>query len=167
MPDTTEGELLAAEVGRLLGPRRLRCVTAESCTGGWLAQTLTAIPGSSAWFERGFVTYSNESKRELLEVSADALERYGAVSEQVARAMAEGALRHSQAQLSVAISGIAGPAGASPGKPVGTVVFAWAGAHPTTRSETCHFAGDRAVVRWAAVLHALRVLVTLLQGSRG
>lgn len=165
MPDSTEGEVLAAEIGRRLGAGGLRCATAESCTGGWLAQTLTAIPGSSAWFERGFVTYSNAAKSELLEVADALLQRHGAVSEPVARAMAEGALQHSHAQCSVAITGIAGPDGGSPGKPVGTVVFAWAGPGPGVHSETCRFEGDRAAVRWASVMHALRGLAARLPAA--
>lgn len=165
MPDSTEGEALALEIGRQLSAGGLRCATAESCTGGWLAQTLTAVPGSSDWFERGFVTYSNEAKQELLGVTEAMLQRHGAVSEPVARAMAEGALKHSRAQRSVAITGIAGPAGGTPEKPVGTVVFAWAGTGQDTRSETCRFAGDRAAVRWASVMHALRGLAARLPAA--
>ena len=113
-----------ARLGTLLSNEQLKLVTAESCTGGWVAQSLTAIAGSSAWFDRGFVTYSNEAKQEMLGVPADTLAEHGAVSQPVAVAMAEGALRNSRADWAVAITGIAGPTGGSPQKPVGTVCFA-------------------------------------------
>ena len=117
-------EALAGRLGALLVNEQLKLVTAESCTGGWVAQCLTAIAGSSAWFDRGFVSYSNEAKQEMLGVPADTLAEYGAVSQPVAVAMAEGALRNSRADWAVAITGIAGPTGGSPQKPVGTVCFA-------------------------------------------
>lgn len=135
---------------------------AESCTGGWVAETVTAIAGSSQWFERGFVTYSNAAKQELLGVRADTLRRQGAVSEAVVLEMAAGALRNSRAQTSLAISGVAGPAGGSADKPVGTVCFAWAvrGTEPT--AQTRHFAGDREAVRRQSVIHALQGLLARL-----
>lgn len=130
--------------------------TAESCTGGWVAKACTDLPGSSQWFERGFVTYTNESKQELLGVSADTLARYGAVSELAVREMAAGALARSRAQISLAISGIAGPGGGTPDKPVGTVCFAWALHGGAVSSCTEHFSGEREQVRYQAVLRALR-----------
>ena len=141
--------------------RRGWCVTcAESCTGGGIAAALTDVAGSSAWFDRGFVTYSNESKIEMLGVSAATLDDVGAVSEQTVTEMAQGALIHSRAQLSVAVSGIAGPGGGSAQKPVGTVWLAWATeGGVTTRCE--HFGGDRAAVRAATVDQALLGLLSL------
>lgn len=138
---------------------------AESCTGGWVAQTLTAIAGSSNWFERGFVTYSNAAKTDLLGVEASLIETQGAVSEAVARAMALGALAHSPADWSVAITGIAGPSGGSIHKPVGTVCFAWAYRHGECEVQTRHFTGDRAAVREQAVDHALQILLTRLEST--
>ena len=142
--------------------------TAESCTGGLIAARCTDLAGSSDWFERGFVTYSNEAKHELLGVDNLLIAEHGAVSESVAQAMALGALRHSQAQVSIAVTGIAGPSGGSAEKPVGTVWFAWAlpsETGPTLGAETawvktecCHFKGDRAAVREAAVAHATQTL---------
>ena len=147
--------------------------TAESCTGGMIAANCTDLSGSSHWFERGFVTYSNEAKHEMLGVDAALIAQHGAVSEAVAQAMALGALRHSRAQVSVAVTGVAGPTGGSADKPVGTVWLAWAtpsDAGPTLGAETAwvktevmHFAGDRAAVREATVQHALRTLLQLLQ----
>ncbi len=130
--------------------------TAESCTGGWIAKVCTDMTGSSAWFERGFVTYSNEAKQDMLGVQAETLVQYGAVSEAVTFEMAAGALQHSRAHIAVAVSGIAGPGGATPGKPVGTVCFGWAVKNGTVRTETCHFDGDREAVRKQSVEHALR-----------
>jgi nicotinamide-nucleotide amidase len=142
------------DLARALLARAWSLTTAESCTGGLVAAACTELSGSSAWFERGFVTYSNAAKTELLGVSAALIEAHGAVSEPVARAMAEGALRHSAAQVSVAITGVAGPTGGSADKPVGTVCFAWA--MPTgVFSERVHFGGDRSCIRQAAVWHAL------------
>lgn len=136
--------------------------TAESCTGGLIAAACTDLAGSSTWFERGFVTYSNAAKTELLGVNAALIEAHGAVSEPVVRAMASGALQHSHAQVSIAVTGVAGPGGGSADKPVGTVWFGFAlGPHVST--EVCHFAGDRAVVRLAAVHHALTRLTELIQ----
>ncbi|MBK7565287.1 MAG: CinA family protein [Propionivibrio sp.] len=123
----TELEALAAQVGALLVANGQKLVTAESCTGGWVAQCLTAIAGSSTWFDRAFVSYSNEAKREMLGVTGETLSTHGAVSEATAIAMARGALYNSHADWALAITGVAGPSGGSPGKPVGTVCFAWAG----------------------------------------
>lgn len=130
-------------------------VTAESCTGGWVAQEVTSIAGSSEWFERGYVTYSNAAKREALGVRKATLVRHGAVSEPTAREMARGALRRSRGTIAVSITGIAGPAGGSPGKPVGTVCFAWAQGRKI-RSETRRYKGGRRNVRRQSVVHALR-----------
>jgi nicotinamide-nucleotide amidase len=128
--------------------------TAESCTGGMVAAACTDLAGSSAWLERGFVTYSNAAKTQMLGVDADLVSTHGAVSEPVARAMAQGALQHSAAQIALAITGVAGPGGGSEAKPVGTVWFAFAGPWGV-HSEVQHFGGDRAAVRQAAELHAL------------
>ncbi|HEY0201186.1 MAG TPA: CinA family protein [Burkholderiaceae bacterium] len=136
--------------------------TAESCTGGMIAAACTDLAGSSAWFERGFVSYSNAAKTELLGVPAALISAQGAVSEPVARAMAEGAVVHSHAQASVAVTGIAGPTGGSADKPVGTVWFGWR-IGKQTRSEVMCFGGDRAAVRAATVQHALARLAALLQ----
>ena len=136
-------------------------VTAESCTGGLIAAACTDLAGSSTWFERGFVTYSNAAKTELLGVDAVLIEQHGAVSEPVVRAMAAGALTHSHAQVAVAVTGVAGPSGGSPEKPVGTVWFGWA--TPSGLSSAVrHFDGDRTTVRQATVHHALQQLVALL-----
>lgn len=153
--------VLAAELGAALAARGATCVTAESCTGGLVAAAITDVAGSSGWFERGFVTYSNEAKVELLGVPAAAIAAHGAVSETVARAMAEGALARTTATLAVAITGIAGPGGGSPEKPVGTVCLAWAGRGAATRVVTRRFPGDRRAVRAAATIEALAGLLAL------
>lgn len=147
--------------------------SAESCTGGMIAAACTDLAGSSQWFERGFVSYSNEAKQEMLGVTSAVLARHGAVSEEVAQAMVLGALNHSKAQVALAVTGIAGPAGGSAIKPVGTVCFAWGlptDGCPTIGAETvwvkvqtCHFEGDRAAVRLATQAHALEQLLELLQ----
>ena len=142
-----ELETLAAELGAALLARGEWLAAAESCTGGWLAQSVTAIAGSSAWFDRGFVTYSNAAKMDMLGVPPTTLERHGAVSAATARAMAQGALAHSRANWTVAITGIAGPSGGSTEKPVGTVCFAWAEKDGGCEAQTCHLSGDRAEVR--------------------
>lgn len=134
-------------------------VTAESCTGGGVAAALTDVPGSSAWFDRGWVTYSNMAKMEVLGVPAELLERWGAVSGPVAQAMVEGALRHSPAELAIAVTGIAGPGGGTPDKPVGLVWFAWGRRGHPVRSAQKRFAGDRAAVRRAATLWCLAELL--------
>lgn len=158
-----ELERLAGEVAAALPARGEWLAVAESCTGGWVAQALTAIAGSSAWFDRGFVTYSNAAKCEMLGVPEATLARHGAVSEATARAMAQGALAHSRADWTLAITGIAGPSGGSPVKPVGTVCFAWARREGGCLAATRHFAGDRAAVRAQAVTHALAQLLALLE----
>jgi nicotinamide-nucleotide amidase len=155
----SELEKLSEALGRLLLERGEWLAAAESCTGGWLAQSVTAIAGSSTWFDRGFVTYSNAAKVDMLGVSESTLERHGAVSEAVARAMAQGVLANSRADWSVAITGIAGPGGGSAEKPVGTVCFAWARKDGGCEAQTCHFSGDRATVREQSVRHALNGLV--------
>jgi nicotinamide-nucleotide amidase len=152
---------LAARVGRHLTKTHRDVATAESCTGGWIAKTLTDIAGSSSWFIEGFVTYSNESKVRRLGVSK--LEKSGAVSEITVRAMAAGALRRSRAQVAVAVTGIAGPGGAVPGKPVGTVWLGWAtrrGGAIRVAAQRRHFRGDRDAVRRKAVRAALEGLLT-------
>lgn len=158
-----ELEALAAQLGQALLARSEWLTTAESCTGGWAAQCLTAIAGSSAWFERGFVTYSNAAKVDMLGVADTTLERHGAVSEATARAMAQGALAHSRADWAVAITGIAGPTGGSADKPVGTVCFAWAEKEGGCEAERRHFGGDREAVRAQSVRHALAGLLARLE----
>jgi nicotinamide-nucleotide amidase len=160
----TDAELkrLAARVGRhLLGAGRF-AATAESCTGGWIAKALTDIAGSSQWFAEGFVTYSNESKQHRLGVPLSVLEAHGAVSEAAVRAMAAGALKHSGAQLAVAVTGIAGPGGAVPGKPVGTVWLCWAtrrGRRIHLDVQLKHYRGGRDAVRRKTVAAALQGLL--------
>lgn len=161
LPEVVEA---AVGLGNELSARGWMVATAESCTGGELARALTEVGGSSTWFERGFVTYSNQSKIDMLGVSADTLGTAGAVSEAVAAQMAEGALTRSRAQLALAVTGIAGPGGATPDKPVGTVCFGWAAIDAAPLTETKSFAGDRAAVRRAAALHALRRAHELLAG---
>ncbi len=151
-------QALAAEVGGKLKAAGLMLATAESCTGGWIAKVMTDTAGSSAWFERGSVTYSNESKAAMLGVRARTLEQFGAVSEAVVREMAEGAASWSQARVSVAVSGIAGPDGGSPEKPVGTVWIAWRWADGRVTAAGHLFKGDRDSVRFQAVLTALEGL---------
>ena len=149
-------ESLAARLGTALLARGWLMAAAESCTGGWAAQAITAIAGSSAWFDRGFVTYSNEAKQDMLGVRPETLAQSGAVSEATVREMVAGALARSRAQAAFAISGIAGPAGGSPGKPVGTVWFAWACAGRPITAAVQHFPGDRRAVRARAVAYAFR-----------
>ena len=164
-PDSHTAELVGQLAGAL-SARQWMMATAESCTGGMIAAACTDLAGSSTWFERGFVTYSNLAKAESLGVDEDLLKAYGAVSEQVARAMAFGAVRHSHAQVSVAVTGVAGPGGGSPDKPVGTVWFGFS-VHGRLTSETRRFDGDRAAVREATREHALHRLLelTLASGS--
>jgi nicotinamide-nucleotide amidase len=152
-------KVLARDLGERLRARGLVCATAESCTGGLVAGAITEIAGSSAWFDRGFVTYSNEAKMELLGVPASVLDASGAVSEPTARAMVEGALARSRAQVAVAVTGIAGPGGGTPEKPVGLVCFAWARAGAPVVSASLHLPGDREAVRKAAVVAALEGLL--------
>ena len=156
-------ETLAAQLGESLMRRGLMLTTAESCTGGWVAQAVTAVPGSSQWFERGYVTYSNAAKVEALGVRSVTLERWGAVSETTVREMAEGALAHSHAQVAVAVSGIAGPGGGSLEKPVGTVCLAWAAVGMETRAHCQFFLGNREAVRRQAVEAVLQGILDLLR----
>ncbi len=156
---------LAARLGESLKKRKLLMVTAESCTGGWVSQVVTAVNGSSEWFDRGYVTYSDTSKSEMLGVRTETIAEHGAVSEAVVREMAEGAIAKSHAQVAVAISGIAGPQGGTPAKPVGTVCLAWAMEGQQTRSGSTHFAGDRNMVRQQAVMAAMQGLVELVADS--
>lgn len=160
-------EELARSVGRRLKAASAMLVTAESCTGGWVAQVVTSVAGSSEWFERGFVTYSNAAKQELLGVRSETLQRHGAVSEQTAREMALGALARGKGTVALSITGVAGPGGGSPGKPVGMVCFAWA-REGAVESETRRFSGDRESVRRQSVIHALEGLLKQLDaaGSR-
>ena len=159
--DDTALHGLVRQLAEALTASGRRVATAESCTGGWIAKCCTDIAGSSAWYERGFVCYSYASKRELLGVDATELETQGAVSEVVARQMVAGAIANSQAELALAVTGIAGPDGGMPEKPVGTVWFAWSVAAEVT-SEVCIFAGDREAVRRQTVAHALRGLLNRL-----
>jgi nicotinamide-nucleotide amidase len=157
---------LARRLGARLKKRRLKLVTAESCTGGWIAQAATAVAGSSEWFDRGFVTYSNEAKKELLGVRSATLARHGAVSEETAKEMAAGALARSRAQVAIAVTGIAGPSGGTREKPVGTVCFAWAGRRRTPESSVRRFSGDRKGIRRRSVAFALRGLLERLEERR-
>jgi nicotinamide-nucleotide amidase len=158
--------VLAARVGRRLKARGLKLAAAESCTGGWVAQAVTSVSGSSEWFERGFVTYSNEAKRELLGVRAATLERCGAVSEETAREMALGALAASHAQVAVAITGVAGPTGGTRAKPVGMVCIAWASRPGSVDAVTRRFAGNRTAVRRQSVICALEGVLERTGGTR-
>ncbi|TKC90979.1 CinA family protein [Trinickia terrae] len=161
MPTDSVVHQLAIRAGNKLRDERLTLATAESCTGGMVATAITDISGSSGWFERGFVTYSNQAKHEMIGVPTDMLDKHGAVSEPVARAMAEGALRNSRAQVSLAITGVAGPGGGTKEKPVGMVVFGWSN-RLHTEVETVVFKGDREQIRVQAATHALRGLLKLL-----
>lgn len=156
---------LAEQVGQALKARGLMLATAESCTGGWVAEAVTMVSGSSDWFERGFVTYTYISKREMLGVSDATLGSHGAVSEQTVREMVKGALAHSHAQVAVAVSGTAGPGGGTLEKPVGTICLAWALKDGDLRSETRHMAGNREAVRKQSVEHALQGVLRLLEGA--
>lgn len=160
--DPSALESLAERLGKALLARGQCLASAESCTGGWVAQCVTAIAGSSAWFERGFVTYSNAAKIDMLGVNPLTLDRQGAVSEATARAMAEGALAHSRADWSLAITGIAGPTGGSAEKPVGTVCFAWAARAGGVLAVTRYLSGDRQTIRAQAVGIALSGLLDRL-----
>lgn len=163
MPPTSQVHALSEQLGRLLKQHHLILATAESCTGGQLAQTITAIPGSSAWFERGFISYSNLSKQELLGVSEKTLNHYGAVSQETAEEMAKGVLKKSPADISLAITGIAGPDGGTKKNPVGTVCFALAYKNAMSESYQQHFDGDRLIIRYAAVEFSLKKLIIFIQ----
>ena len=160
---------LSKGLGQALQARKLMLAVAESCTGGMLAQYVTAIAGSSVWFECGFVTYSNVAKQEMLGVNAKTLIDFGAVSQEVATEMVQGACLHSHAQIAVAITGIAGPDGGMPGKPVGAVCFGFSYPNLAANqenvqqiiSQTMHFVGNRDAVREQSVIHALETLITL------
>jgi nicotinamide-nucleotide amidase len=157
-----ELDLLAMRTGDRLMDQGLSLVTAESCTGGWIASCMTSVAGSSAWFDCGFVTYSNQSKSLLLGVDPDLISAVGAVSEEVVRAMVMGALERSRADLAVAVSGIAGPGGGSEAKPVGLVWLAWQRRAHSPITLCCQFQGNRTQVRRQAVVHALEGLQALL-----
>lgn len=150
---------LAIALGRALTTRRLVAATAESCTGGLIAAAITDVPGSSRWFDRGFVTYSNAAKGDMLGVREETLAAHGAVSEETAAEMARGALERSGADLAVAVTGVAGPDGGTPAKPVGMVCFAWARRGGGVETATRRFEGDRAAVRAATVAAALQGLI--------
>lgn len=166
MHDISDQDLyqLSEQVASCLLDRQWQLASAESCTGGWLAKCCTDVAGSSAWFERGFVTYSNRAKQELIHVLSTTIEQFGAVSEQVAIEMAQGALAHSDADISVSITGIAGPDGGSNDKPVGTVWFAWATKNRTIISTCHHFYGDRDAVRRQAIKIALEGIIKNARG---
>ena len=155
-------EILAAQIGALLKSHGLMLATAESCTGGGVAQAITGVAGSSAWFERGFVTYSNLSKQQMLGVREATLKQHGAVSEMTVREMVEGALANSAAQVALSVSGVAGPDGGTADKPVGTVWFAWGIRQGETYAQRLQIDGDRAEVRAQAVRVALQGVINLL-----
>ena len=165
----TEREIsrLVRELGSLLLERGETLALAESCTGGWIGQAITGLPGSSGWFDAGFVTYSNDAKQRLLGVSPQTLRQHGAVSAPTAVEMADGALRRAGTDWSLAVTGIAGPTGGTPARPVGTVLFAWAGRNGLRESETVLFDGDRRAVRMQSVAHALEGLLTRVNGVAG
>ena len=159
-------ETLAEQVGAALQCRGLMLARAESCTGGWVGAAVTSVAGSSNWYERGFITYTNQSKQEMLSVTAATLTEYGAVSEPTVREMAAGALKHSHADVALAISGIAGPGGATPTKPVGTVYIAWSLRTGAARSQSFRFEGDREAVRRQAVAAALRGTLAIIEENQ-
>ncbi|WP_277978168.1 nicotinamide-nucleotide amidase [Pantoea endophytica] len=150
---------LSHRIGEQLKRRQATVTAAESCTGGWIAKVFTDISGSSAWFERGFVTYSNEAKQQMVGVQDTTLQQHGAVSEQTVREMATGAARAAAAEYAIAVSGIAGPEGGTPDKPVGTVWFAIVGPEGRVLAQRQIFAGDRDVVRRQSVAWALQTLL--------
>lgn len=154
---------LARRLGTLCKKKKIVVTTAESCTGGGVATAMTRISGSAKWFERGFVTYTNIAKKEMLGVDEDTLKQHGAVSEEVAMEMARGALKHSYADVSVAITGIAGPTGAVPGKPLGTVHFAWGVRDGPVQARRFIFRGNRVEVRIQSVYVAIQGLIDLLR----
>ncbi|MDE3020573.1 MAG: CinA family protein [Pseudomonadota bacterium] len=153
---------LVAEVGRTLRGQRMMLACAESCTGGLVCATLTQLPGSSEWFDSGYITYSNEAKIHMLGVNKHSLETFGPVSEEVVRQMAEGAVRQSHVQAGLAVSGIAGPGGGTPENPVGTIWFAWHLANGKTRSKVERIGGSRIDVQKGAVIIALQGLIDIL-----
>lgn len=154
-------EMLVKELGTLLKRQKLMLATAESCTGGWISMLVTSVAGSSDWFDRGFVTYSNAAKQDMLGVRVDTLANHGAVSEQTAREMALGAVGNSQASVAVSVTGIAGPGGGSETKPIGTVCFGWV-VNEVCTTATCCFEGDRTEIREQSTEHALQGLMERL-----
>ncbi|EGR3966911.1 nicotinamide-nucleotide amidase [Vibrio cholerae] len=158
--------LMSQQLGLLLAKQQQILTTAESCTGGGVAYWVTEVAGSSAWFDRSFVTYSNEAKQEMIGVREATLQQFGAVSEQTVEEMVLGALLHSRATLAASISGIAGPGGGSVEKPVGTVCFGFASVQGWLKVETCHFAGDREQVRQQAIAHVLQSLIEHLAADQ-
>lgn len=156
---------LAVRAGQSLKDRGWMLVTAESCTGGWVAEAVTMISGSSAWFERGFVTYTDLAKQEMLGVQSATLAQHGAVSEPTVREMAAGALARSRGDVAVSVSGVAGPTGGTPAKPVGMVCLGWSVRGREAISVTRHFPGDREAVRRSAVIDALEGLIQLARGG--
>ena len=154
---------LATKLGAALKARGYMLALAESCTGGMVAEVITSVAGSSAWFDRGFVTYSNQAKIDMLGVSTQTLETFGAVSEQIAAEMAVGALKHSQTQIAGSITGIAGPDGGTADKPVGTVCFAWAETNQPTITMTKNFDGNRGEIRQQATSFLMRQLIDQLK----
>jgi nicotinamide-nucleotide amidase len=156
---------LARQLGEALRRLGLSITVAESCTGGWIAKVITDIPGSSGWFDRGFVTYSNAAKHQMLGVRLETLDSYGAVSEQVVREMVSGVLERADARVALAVSGIAGPGGAAPDKPVGTVWFAWSLPDRPVETKLLRFAGNRDEVRHQSVRVALERLLERLGES--
>lgn len=158
---------LVRELGALLLKRGETLAVAESCTGGGVSRAITALSGSSGWFDAGFVTYSNEAKQRLLGVRADTLRDHGAVSAETAVEMAAGALERARTDWSLALTGVAGPTGGTPTRPVGTVVFAWAGRNGPGKAETMRFDGDRHAVRVQSVEHALEGLLKRITGGAG
>lgn len=158
-------EDVVTELAQALKEKQAMLTIAESCTGGWIGQAITSVPGSSHWFERGFVVYTNIAKREMLGVSTNTLVRFGAVSEQTVVAMAEGALKNSNAKFSLAVTGIAGPGGDSEEKPVGLVWFAWTGKGKKTQGAKQQFSGDRHSIRRQAVATALEGMVVFVKES--
>jgi nicotinamide-nucleotide amidase len=155
---------LAVRVGQALKAREWMLVTAESCTGGWVGEAVTMVSGSSEWFERGFITYTNVAKQEMLGVKAATLEAYGAVSEQTVREMVVGALANSHGHIAVAVSGVAGPGGGTPTKPVGMVCLAWGTSGAEATAVTRHYPGDREAVRRQSVLEVLEGVLKLAGG---
>jgi nicotinamide-nucleotide amidase len=155
---------LAVRVGQALKAKGWMLVTAESCTGGWVGEAVTMVPGSSEWFERGFITYTNIAKQEMLGVKAATLEVYGAVSEQTVREMVAGALANSHGHIAIAVSGVAGPSGGTPAKPVGTVCLAWGTGDAAATAVTRHYPGDREAVRRQSVLEVLEGALQLANG---
>lgn len=159
----SQTHLFAKEIGDKLKQHHLKLVTAESCTGGQLAQTITSISGASTWFDRGFIAYSNSSKQEMLGVDEKLLSQYGPVSKEIALAMATGALNKSSANVSIAITGIAGPEGGTEKLPKGTIWTAWIRKNAFSKTECQHYSGDRLIVRYAAVEFALQTLLNLIK----